>query len=229
VLQDGRVFHIAGGGGHWLSLSGIVFAVDDNAGRLTLQNNWLNYGHGYRPTQLARTRGMCVLSGLIRNGAWSNLAAASDDCRIDQRVIFSANNHENIARVDVFGNQIAWVGGYQNHGWVSFDGAIWSPQTGNQLSLHNNWQNYGHGYRPASFTTHGKVCIVSGLIKSGHWQHHVTTLPENCRPSARLIFGTNVHTSSARVDVLPDGQVHFITNKQQWEWLSLDGIAFVTN
>jgi len=28
VLPDGRIFHIAGGGGHWLSLSGIWFTVD---------------------------------------------------------------------------------------------------------------------------------------------------------------------------------------------------------
>jgi len=33
--------------------------------------------------------------------------------------------------------------------------------------------------------------------------------------SARLIFGGNVHIHSARVDVLPDGQVHYVSNRYE--------------
>ncbi len=73
----------------------------------------------------------------------------------------------------------------------------------------------------------GRVCSVSGLIRSNTWHGHITTLPPGCRPSSRLIFGGNVHIKSARIDVLENGAVVYVTGKAHWEWLSLDGIKFI--
>ena len=72
----------------------------------------------------------------------------------------------------------------------------------------------------------GRVCMLSGLIR-GSWRTHITTLPSGCRPRRRLIFGGNVHLWSARIDVLPDGRVFYITRRARWSWLSLDGIKFI--
>ena len=71
------------------------------------------------------------------------------------------------------------------------------------------------------------VCIVDGLIKHGGWGH-LATLPSNCRPRGRLIFNLNNHQYTSRVDVLPDGSVHWVAGGHSHAWISLTGISFST-
>ena len=104
---------------------------------------------------------------------------------------------------------------------------VYGRNPGLYLKLENDWSNYGEGYRGASILKSGKICVLSGLIKNVRpWRGHVTILPKACRPSRRLVFGVNVHMRNARVDVLPDGRVFYITNRERWNWLSLSGLAF---
>jgi len=157
VLQNGQIYYIAGGApGHtsWLSFSGISFTPRNNAGRsASLVNGWVSYGYGYRAVQLNKIRNACVLSGLIRSGNWGHFANVAADCRPrDGRLIFSANNHENVARVDIApGGEVIFSGGSHNHHWVNFDGMVWTATGGKSLSLQNGWANYGYGYRGASW------------------------------------------------------------------------------
>jgi len=232
VLSDGQVHLITHHGhGSWMSLNGISFAVRNRGARaLTLHNNWVDYGHGYRHTQLNSVhKGLCVLSGLIRSGAWGAFGSVSYGCTPrDGRLIFSANNHEHITRVDIAQEgSVVYSGGYTHHSWVNFDGMIWSPTGGKALTLVNDWNNYGHGYRGASVKKVGKLCVLSGLIKSNSWNSVIAVLPAWCRPAKRMIFGGNVHMSSARIDVTRNGRVIYVSGKQQWEWLSLSNINFV--
>jgi len=53
----------------------------------------------------------------------------------------------------------------------------------------------------------------------------LATLPKECRPKSRLIFGTSHEKGSTRIDVLPDGRVMWMAAGPDG-WISLDGIAY---
>lgn len=92
------------------------------------------------------------------------------------------------------------------------------------------WKNYGNGYRQVSAVKSGAVVTVSGLAAKpggGKWGH-VATLPSDMRPKQRLVFNVSTHDRTARVDVLPNGQIHFVTGNTGYKWVSLDGISFST-
>jgi len=99
----------------------------------------------------------------------------------------------------------------------------WTP-----LSFAPGWQNYGQSYQPVMAVKSDNVVTVSGLAAragGGKWEH-IATLPADMRPKQRLIFNTNTHNQNARVDVLTNGQIHFIVGNQSHDWVSLDGISF---
>jgi hypothetical protein len=110
---------------------------------------------------------------------------------------------------------------------ASGKGGGYAPVTGSEdiVGLVNSWVAYGGSYGSPSYLVDGGLCTVSGLIKGGAWGH-VATLPAKCRPSKRLVFNLNNHAKTARVDVLPNGQVHWVTGGKDHGWLSLTGIAF---
>jgi len=229
VLDNGQIHHVAGGGGGWVSLDGMWFTTNRPRG-VNLIWGWVPYGYGYRTVTQAKNGELCTLSGLIRSGNWGYFAQMAPDCiPRDGRLIFTANNHETITRVDILqGNGLVLrSGGYANHGWVSLDGIAFTQYGGQQLNLHSGWGHYDNGYRRGSFTKTGPICVVSGLIRSGNWPDVITVLPSECRPSKPLIFGGNVHMKSAVIEVHPSGEIRVRRNtKDQWDWLSLDGIKF---
>lgn len=118
---------------------------------------------------------------------------------------------------------------------VALGALISSPQSANAadkwvtLGFASGWNNYGHSFRPVSAVKSGNVVTVSGLAAraGGKWGH-IATLPPDMRPKKRLIFNVNTHERTARVDVLPSGQIHFVTGQTAHNWVSLDGISFVT-
>lgn len=97
------------------------------------------------------------------------------------------------------------------------------------LTFASGWKNYANGYRAVSAVKSGNRVTVSGLAArtSGKWGH-IATLPGGMRPTKRLIFNVNTHDRTARVDVLPNGQIHFVTGQRGYNWVSLDGISFMT-
>jgi len=130
--------------------------------------------------------------------------------------------------VDVLTNgQVHWVAGGKTHAWLSLSGIMFAPGSPahEAVPYNNGWSAYGHGYGGAKATVSGGSCMVSGLIKGSHWGH-VATLPENCRPNRRLIFNLNNHLQTSRVDVLTNGQVHWVAGGRSHSWLSLTGITF---
>lgn len=59
----------------------------------------------------------------------------------------------------------------------------------------------------------------------------IGTLPENCRPVGRLVFMgyVDTRTTSARIDVLANGNIEFQSGKGRYEWMSLSNIRFFVN
>jgi len=155
------------------------------------------------------------------------LAQYGGECAPNGRLVFAVNTHERSARVDVSGTSVVFVTGNQAHHWVALDGIAFTKEAGQSLDLQNGWVNYGQNYRGASFIKIGAVCSLSGLIKSASWASVIAVLPQECRPRHRLIFAANVHTSSARIDIQTNGEILYVSGKQQWDWISLDNIKFV--
>ncbi len=77
------------------------------------------------------------------------------------------------------------------------------------LSFGHGWSAYGHEYGHPSFSVSDDICILDGLIKGSSWGL-LATLPSECRPQERIIFNVNNHQYTTRVDVLPDGGVHWV-------------------
>lgn len=227
ALTDGRVYHITHGSANYLSLDGLMFAKHPGPQPQFLWG-WRNYGHGYRRASVSRYSMVCAVSGLIRGGRWGYFVHVPQCRPHDGRLIFSANNHAHNTRVDVLTNgHVLRSGGYAHHHWVSLDGIQFANTGGHNIALYNRWVNYGHGYRPAKWMRVGKMCYLSGLIKSPSWHHHITTLPATCRPKKRVVLFGNVHMRSARIDVLPNGHVYYVQGKMHWDWLSLSNVRFL--
>lgn len=230
VLADGRIYRITGSGGWtWTSLASITF--DTHIARyLNLGWHWRPYGHSYRRAAETQVNGLCIVSGLIRSGSWNYFARTTHSCFPGQQLIFSGNNHHHQTRVDVRADGYVFRnGGWHSHHWVSLDGIVYARRHHRHLPVYSGWRNYPWGnYRPLGMARIGHLCLISGLLHAAHgWRGHLTTLPRGCRPSRRLIFGANNHQYNARVDVLPNGQVHYINRGGRHGWLSLSNIHFV--
>ncbi len=85
--------------------------------------------------------------------------------------------------------------------------------------------HYGGDYAPATATRVGAVVTVGGVVKVQNWSV-LATLPAGYRPAKRMVFSVNNHDRDARVDVLPDGRILWVTGGKNHGWISLSGIVF---
>jgi hypothetical protein len=90
---------------------------------LALGSGNTNYGGDYAPATAGKSGVLVVLSSLIKVQTWGTLATLPQGYRPAKRMIFSANNHDGSARVDVLPDgRILWIAGGKNHGWISLSG-----------------------------------------------------------------------------------------------------------
>lgn len=239
ITKDGDILLVATSlevTGGFFSLDKMFFIVHnlDTIQDVRLGNNWMNYGDEYMDVVWAREGDFCVVQGLARlRGGWSNpVGTLPRDCRpLDGRLIFNLNHHVISARVDVLREgEIHYVTNVGSYNWLSLTGiGFYVESATNQLDMAPGWGQYGNGYRRPSWQLDSsRVCAVSGLATYAG-QGHVATLPAECRPKNRLVFSTNLHQHSERVDVFPDGKIMWIAGTEAHGWLSLDGIVFVTD
>ncbi|CAJ1393423.1 unnamed protein product, partial [Effrenium voratum] len=199
----------------WISLSGIAFPQSPGGIRmLPLRSNWVRYDddgtYGY-PTFTVRN-GICVVDAMLKDGSWaSTLAQLPSNCRPSKSLIFAANNHDGAARVDVqVPGAVKHIRGSANHGWVSLSNIIFAPGSLGHIALPlvSPWVGYGGSFGTPDYTVRNGVCSVEGMIKGGNWGH-LATLPEDCRPSGRLVFAVSNDDNPARVDVLTNGEIRY--------------------
>ena len=74
--------------------------------------------------------------------------------------------------------------------------------------------------------------MLSGAISQHDrevWSTVISRLPDDCRPSAHLVFGSNALMNNARLDLLPDGTLTYVFggNMTRNNLLSLTGVVFV--
>ncbi len=212
----------------WLSLDGITFAAAKGT-PVILASGWQNYSGDtgtYRPASVTKDGNLCVVSGLIKGSAWTDLATLPPECRPEKNLIFSLHaNQATPARVDVYpsGRIVYRSGGKGN--WISLAGIAFSVGGAPALPLASGWSNYGSPWRAARYSHSGELCELGGLIKGGEWGH-VATVPAECRPDKRLIFVQHANNATpARMDVLPDGRVMWVSGGRN-AWVSLSGMAW---
>ena len=235
LTSDGQVKWAAGTGGHshhWYSLSGAMFSMKGMK-PLAQQYGWRAYdannGTSWAPPTYTVAKGMCVIQGMTRAGSWGNtIAVTPKECRPKKRLMFHLNGNQWGMRVDLEPNgRFAYHAGHRRTDWQSLTGMVFALTGHENLPMHNGWRGHGGGGGTPTFAVNNGICIVSGLVHSA-WNRwgHMATLPGHCRPSRRLIFTLNNNYGQARVDVLQNGQVHFITGNRDHGWLSFSGIQF---
>lgn len=106
---------------------------------------------------------------------------------------------------------------------------MFSTINGQGLSMRSGWRAYGHAWGSPTVVKTGTLCLVSGLLRGSRWGHTMAKLPSDCRPKGRLIFNMNNHASSARVDVLRNGDIRWVTGGRHHSWISVTGIVIHRN
>jgi len=237
VMPDGRILWVAGGKKHpWVSLSGISFSVKKGK-TLKLAGGWKAYGKGYAAPTYTTSGDLVVLSGLMRNagGKWTHVATLPKAAAPKGSLVFNINHHAGTARLNITTDgKVYWGTGAKNHGWISLAGVKFLRHPKTRLKTVGGWKGYGGGYPEPTATRIGDVVYLQSLVRNfsgGKWGH-IATLPENMRPSARIVFSANNHERASRLDVLPDGRVGWQAGTLSREaggskgWLSLSGLAF---
>jgi hypothetical protein len=197
---------------------------------LPLTNSWQSYGGSYGSATHAVTGSMCSVKGLTKSGGWGSLATLPEKCRPNRRLIFRINNHQTSARADVQATgAISWHDGGKSHAWISLSGIVFEAGANSQkvLPLTNTWKSYGGGYGSATYAVTGGMCSVKGLIRGGGWGS-LATLPSSGSLNKRLIFSSNNHQTSARVDVQTKGAISWHAGGKSHSGISLSGIVFAT-
>lgn len=126
VQTNGVVsWHAGGQQHHWMSLTGIQFALSGQH-NLSPGPGWAHFGGSYGNAQYSVNSGICTVSGLLKQGSnWGHLATLAAACRPKKRLIFSMNNHAYSARVDVRTDGIiSWHAGSKDHTWISLSGIM---------------------------------------------------------------------------------------------------------
>ena len=238
LLKDGGIQYGGGSKSHgWISLSGIKYATTHLKFLPLSSAHWRHYNapNGqWSPAQYSCQNGLVSVTGLVKptnHHGWGQVIGTLPvGCRPKQILIFTANNHDRQARMDVLPDgKIKWVAGGRHHGYVSLSNIVFSTAGNGALPMANGWTQYGHGYAPAEYSCKEGLVVVSGLVRGSQWGRPIGTLPAGCRPKGgTLIFTVNNHEKQARVDVLADGTIKWVAGGRGHGWVSLSGIVFAT-
>ena len=252
VLPDGRIMWVdCKRRNGWVSLDGVYFHADAGEPKIAPEydvvksvNKTLNlatqvtaYGKGYEAPAATLNGKICFLSGSLTAGAIQRTLATTPDCVPDYRHVFQTFTGR-IARLDVTAEgKVTWVGGDPSSTPIHLGGFHY-PAKGvvtNPVELGGNWVPYGEPYAPPTYLKQGKLCMLNGLVRTDDnslntWHSVIGYLPAECRPTDAngLMFMSNHHEYSHRIDVTSDGRIVWITGTRRHSWLSLSGIAFMT-
>jgi hypothetical protein len=99
------------------------------------------------------------------------------------------------------------------------------------IGLKPGWRSEGGLYKDSAYTLYDRsLCLVVGLAEEGKWTDPIAELPEDCRPTRRLMFNLNNGEQSARIDVWPDGKVQWEKGgSEKLTQVSLAGMTFGTD
>lgn len=222
----------------WFSLDTVRFvpANTSNAkNSVTLQNGFTNYGGVYEPptyTQDSLT-GRVTIQGLLAGGTRTNgtviftLPTAMRPAKYQHHASRSATFHhlgiEPTSGVMAKGDG---SGAYSvNATFLPASVTGWT-----NLTMINSWVVYDAGVQfstPQYIKTSDGVVQLKGLIRAGSTTYDsvIGTLPAGFRPKGRILATTPNAGGYARIDVLSNGEIHFMGSSNSW--YSLDDVNFI--
>jgi len=205
-----------------VTYEGTIYPVGKVAGtKLALAPGWVPYGPRYAAPVWMKSGGLCVVSGMIRtqdrsNNKWNSLLfTLPPACRpADGRLVFSLNGGSASHRVDVLKDgSVRWVIGNRKQPVLSLNGIAFFTHSSRPIQLLNGLTRYANDYRTPTWNKKGRFCVVSGLVHFPKPLHSsIGKLPPPCRPAAKISFHVNSHDRYARVDVLPSGDMEFVSH-----------------
>lgn len=254
VYSNGDV-RVSQGENPWVSLSGITFLAYNAPTSVgwtngTYANGWTNYstgctdqptGNGWGCFKYAKdTLGRVFTEGLGRPGtvtagttmgtlSSSTSIAPSNGMHVPSRTGGnSAVNIGSTGAITVRG--IPASPGYQAVSFTYYPASFTSWVT---LPLTNSWANYGSGWSPAQcYKGADDLVIVRGLVRSGAAAGLTMNLDAvgcGIHTDGRLIMPAWMSAnSSARLDVLTDGTMTFVT-PYSTAWTSIDSVRFIAD
>jgi hypothetical protein len=159
--------------------------------------------------------------------SWSTVSGATTSTLTIPSVDMSWNGNKFRAiAIDQFGRTIT-------SNTVTLTVGIWGS-----FAYTNNWRDYSATtYAGGQYTkTSAGLVVLRGLVAGGTeaWDNTIATLPPEYRPANRMMFyvgsydtGANRSSGFGRVDILPNGDVKFMTGDNTW--VSLDQIRFMAS
>ncbi len=212
-------------GVRWISLSNVVYSTFRGK-RLDMPPDVYSRSGDIAAPYVVKEGNICVVGGSLAAPRWGLVAKLPKACRPKARLVFTVNNHDWPARVDILPDgKILWLGGHGDKPWMSLGGIIFSTVGGKPLTLESGWKNLGQDHHKAYFRKQQGLVVLGGSIKPGKWDH-IASLPRDFRPTKRLVYMVNNMHQAARIDLTPDGRVLFKRGRKKPGWLSLDGIVF---
>ncbi len=240
VRPDGDVVFVQGSSA-WYSLDTIRFVPNGPYSRTnaTFANSWSNLGSGFANiTTVVDNNGriweqgmnkpgtygdalymqtfpaaqapsyFLVYSGLACNGtiwSWYDLPPSSTGGGIRTR---------NVDPGTCMSQQLMWYPSSYS-GWTA-------------LTLVNSWVRYSVSWSAPRYTKGtDNIVKLEGMISGGlsTYDSLIATLPAGYRPKERLLMTTTNNSAHSRIDILSNGEIHFMGTSNAW--YSLDPISFI--
>ncbi|HWT40016.1 MAG TPA: prepilin-type N-terminal cleavage/methylation domain-containing protein [Dongiaceae bacterium] len=239
VDGSGNVIYSDGGNPGWYSLDTIRYVAASTTGYTrvtpTLANGFSNWGGVYAPASYVQdSTGRVDVQGLLTPGTLTNgtvifsLPSALQPNLYEHHASRSGTfDHIGVAQASQGGGILAkgdGSGAYSiNLMYFPSGAAPWTT-----LPLVNSWV----AYDPTTFATPqytketDNLVSLKGLIKGGSatYDTPIATLPAGYRPSQRILYTTVNTAAYARIDIYPNGEVHFMGSNNTW--YALDDVIF---
>ena len=218
-----------------------AITISEKSTNIDLYNKWVSYGGSYGKVSATKTvNNIVYVEGLVKNGNWGKIAVLPPGFRPTRCLVFHVNNHANISRVNIEPNgTITWILGGKSHGWISLAGINFSTEKGSNIPLNTSrWKHEGGKWGLATHRKIGNTIYLEGSIEDKLWDSKggvkspawrlLGTLPPECRPKKRLIFAETYRGNTQRIEIYPNGQIHWAAGTRTHKWISVSGITFTT-
>ena len=111
---------------------------------------------------------------------------------------------------------------YSNGTWSAW---VSDTQQKGAISLNSPWRQYGDvsTWGPAYCSTQGTHAMLSGMVTGGlgGMDQPIGQVPEFARPPRHRIVTTQVDSSSAGLQIAPNGDIHLRGARESLTWVSL--------
>ncbi len=241
ISEGAQVVFSDSGAPGWFSLDSVRFvpaATTNTKVTPTLQNGFAAYGGGYEgPTYTQDTTtgtDRVTIQGLLSGGTRTNgtviftIPAALRPAKYQHHASRSGSFHH--LGIDENAGLMAkgdGTGAYAiNMSYLPASHPSWV-----NLSMVNSWVYYPDGPNwfstPQYTKTSDGIVQLKGLIRGGSttYDSNIATLPAGFRPKARILTTVANSGGYARIDILANGEVHFMGSSNTW--YALDSVYFM--